>query len=56
MDLPKSVFSMPTPMTITGRISSVTNAFPSSILPVSRPTDVEFREAFHLRRVCVDIG
>lgn len=54
MELPKSVFSMPTPMTIKSRISSVTNAFASAIIPVIRPTDDEVREALQLLGMSVD--
>ena len=54
MDLPKSVFSMPTPMTIKGRISSVTNAFASAVIPVIRPTNEEIHGALELLGMSVD--
>ncbi len=37
----KSVFRMPTPVKITGRTSSITNAFVNGIIPVIEPTDDE---------------
>jgi hypothetical protein len=36
---------MPTPMKITGRSSSITNAFINSIIPVVQPTEIQVREA-----------
>lgn len=41
----KYVFRMPTAMKITGRTSSITNAFVNGIIPVVRPTDDEVKEA-----------
>jgi len=38
-------FRMPTPMKITGRSSSITNAFINSIIPVIQPTENEVRQA-----------
>jgi hypothetical protein len=38
-------FQMPTSMTITGRSSSITNAFVSAIIPVVFPTEAEVMEA-----------
>jgi hypothetical protein len=38
-------FRMPTAMTITGRSSSITNAFVNAIIPVIRPSDADVREA-----------
>jgi hypothetical protein len=38
-------FQMPTSMTITGRSSSITNAFVSAIIPVVFPTEAEVVEA-----------
>ena len=40
-----SLFRMPTPMKITGRSSSITNAFINSIIPVVTPTEAEVKEA-----------
>jgi hypothetical protein len=40
-----ALFRMPTPMKITGRASSITNAFINSIIPVIFPTEDEVREA-----------
>lgn len=39
------LFKMPTPMKITGRSSSITNAFINSIIPVVQPTEEQVREA-----------
>ena len=38
-------FRMPTPVKITGRTSSITNAFVSGIIPVIEPTDEEIKSA-----------
>jgi hypothetical protein len=43
-----SVFSMPTPMKITGRSSTITSAFASAIIPVLHPTDDEIRASLKL--------
>lgn len=43
-----SVFAMPTVMKITGRTSSITNAFVSAIIPAIRPTEAEVREALDI--------
>jgi hypothetical protein len=40
-----SLFKMPKPMKITGRSSSITNAFINSIIPVIYPTEDEVKEA-----------
>lgn len=40
-----SVFRMPTPVKITGRWSSITNAFINSIIPVVAPTAQQVEEA-----------
>jgi 5-methylcytosine-specific restriction endonuclease McrA len=40
-----SLFRMPTPMKITGRSSSITNAFINSIIPVVPPSEEEARQA-----------
>lgn len=42
------LFRMPTPMKITGRSSSITNAFINSILPIIQPTEEEVREALSI--------
>lgn len=39
------LFKMPKPMKITGRSSSITNAFINSIIPVIYPTEDEVKEA-----------
>lgn len=39
------LFRMPTPMKITGRSSSITNAFINSIIPIVPPTEEKVREA-----------
>lgn len=41
----KKVFSMPTPVKITGRTSSITNAFVNGIIPVIEPTEAEIDDA-----------
>nr|VFJ54676.1 MAG: HNH endonuclease [Candidatus Kentron sp. DK] len=43
-----SLFRMPTPMKITGRSSSITNAFISSIIPVIQPTEAEIKKALSI--------
>ena len=40
----KEVFKMPTPVKITGRTSSITNAFVNGIVPVIEPDDKEIDE------------
>ena len=41
----KNVFRMPTPMKITGRSSSMTNAFVNGLIPVIEPSDKEIDDA-----------
>ncbi len=41
----KNVFRMPNPVKITGRTSSITNAFVNGIIPVVEPTDEEIDDA-----------
>lgn len=43
-----SLFQMPTPMKITGRSSSITNAFVNAIIPVVPPTADEVKEALEI--------
>ena len=43
--MPYSVFSLPTPMKISGRSSSITNAFVNSIIPVVFPSEAEIVQA-----------
>lgn len=43
-----SLFRMPTPMKITGRSSSITNAFINSIIPVIQPTAEEVKQALEI--------
>lgn len=43
-----SLFRMPTPMKITGRSSSITNAFINSIIPVIYPTASEVQNALEI--------
>jgi len=40
-----SLFRMPTPMKITGRSSSITNAFINSIIPIVQPTEEQIIKA-----------
>jgi len=43
-----SIFRMPTPMKITGRSSSITNAFINSIIPIMEPTNEQVKEALSI--------
>ena len=43
-----ALFRMPTPMKITGRSSSITNAFINSIIPVLPPTSDQVKEALDI--------
>lgn len=43
-----SLFRMPIPMKITGRSSSITNAFINSIIPVVVPSAEEVKQAFEI--------
>ncbi len=43
-----SLFRMPTPMKITGRSSSITNAFINSIIPVIAPTNEQVKNALEI--------
>lgn len=43
-----SLFKMPKPMKITGRSSSITNAFINSIIPVITPTEKQVKEALSI--------
>ncbi|MGE0557839.1 MAG: HNH endonuclease [Burkholderiales bacterium] len=43
-----SLFRMPTPVKITGRSSSITNAFINSIIPVVPPSEKEVRQALEI--------
>ena len=49
-----SLFRMPTPMKITGRSSSITNAFINSIIPVILPTNEQVREALEILEMDYD--
>ena len=42
------MFRMPTPMKITGRSSTITNAFVNSIIPVIYPTEEQVRESLQI--------
>lgn len=42
------VFRMPTPMKISGRSSSITNAFVNSIIPIIMPTSAQVEQALHI--------
>lgn len=44
----KDVFKAPTPMKITGRISTVTNSFVNSIIPSIEPTEQEIEECLEI--------
>lgn len=43
-----SLFRMPTPMKITGRSSSITNAFINSIIPVVQPSSEDVQQALEI--------
>lgn len=43
-----SLFRMPTPMKITGRSSSITNAFINSIIPIIVPSNEQVKEALDI--------
>jgi len=43
-----SLFSMPKPVKITGRSSSITNSFINSIIPVIQPTEAQVKEALEI--------
>jgi hypothetical protein len=49
-----TLFRMPTPMKITGRSSSITNAFVNSIIPVVRPTEEQVKEAFSILGMTIE--
>lgn len=42
------IFRMPTPVKITGRTSSITNAFVNGIIPVIEPTDAEIDDVLNI--------
>jgi 5-methylcytosine-specific restriction endonuclease McrA len=48
------LFKMPTPMKITGRSSSITNAFINSIIPVVPPTNEQVKEALSMLNMLDD--
>jgi hypothetical protein len=49
-----SCFRMPTPVSITGRSSSITNCFASAIIPVIHPTAEEVSEALAILALNAD--
>jgi hypothetical protein len=49
-----SLFKMPTPMKISGRSSSITNAFINSIIPVIPPTAEEVKQALDILCITPD--
>ena len=49
-----SLFRMPTPMKITGRSSSITNAFINSIIPVVQPSEKEIQQALEILGMTLD--
>ena len=42
---------LPTAMTVTGRSSSITNAFINAIIPIIEPTEAEELEALHILEI-----
>jgi len=49
-----TAFRMPTPVKITGRSSSITNAFVNSIIPVVPPTEAQVEKALTVLRLSPD--
>jgi hypothetical protein len=49
-----ALFRMPTPMRITGRSSSITNAFINSIIPVVQPTTEQVKRALEILEMTPD--
>ena len=48
-------FRMPTPVTIVGRTSSITNSFVNGIIPVVQPTEDEVRQALTILEMLDDV-
>ena len=48
------LFRMPTPIKITSRSSSITNAFINSIIPIIQPTENQVMEAFSILEMSPD--
>jgi hypothetical protein len=44
----RKLFAMPSPVSITGRSSSITNSFVNGVIPVVVPTEAEVREALEI--------
>lgn len=44
----RQLFAMPSPVSITGRSSSITNSFVNGVIPVVTPTEDEVREALEI--------
>ena len=51
----KSLFKMPKPVKVSGRISSITNAFINGIIPCIVPTEIEIKEALDILGMGMDI-
>ena len=49
-----SLFRMPKPMKITGRSSTITNAFVNSIIPIVQPTENLVKEALSILKMTPD--
>ncbi|MCB4436979.1 HNH endonuclease [Alteromonas sp. McT4-15] len=49
-----SLFRMPTPMKITGRSSSITNAFINSIIPIIEPSGAQVKQALQILGMTAD--
>lgn len=49
-----ALFRMPTPMKITGRSSSITNAFVNSIIPVVPPSSADIKKALEILEMTPD--
>ena len=48
------VFKMPVPMKITGRSSSITNAFVNSIIPIMHPSENDIKDSLELLGMTVE--
>jgi len=48
------VFKMPVPMKITGRSSSITNAFVNSIIPIMHPSENDIKDSLKLLGMTVE--
>jgi len=54
LDKYKSIFKMPTPVSIMGRSSSITNSFINGIIPLIEPSDEEIEEVLTIFNLSAD--